>query len=137
VRRASPKYLAFTVVEGTYLVTPTLHARLGVEVQHAMVFRFLRLVGNRKKINAVEAVDGIALGNPRGSISLHRDVAEGTRVRKQRPRKNKEREETYQVTPQNSNSRIFPSGSRSSGAHIPLHFSVAGGTFSVKAALSE
>jgi len=49
VRRASPKYLAFTVVGGTYLVTPTLHARLGVEVQHAMVFRFLRLVGNRKQ----------------------------------------------------------------------------------------
>jgi hypothetical protein len=68
VRRASPKYLAFTVVEGTYLVMPTLHARLGVEVQHAMVFRLLRLVGNCKKINAAEAVDGIALHNPRGSI---------------------------------------------------------------------
>jgi hypothetical protein len=39
----------------------TFHAaRLGLEAQNAMVFRFFRLAGRPQKIDAVETADGIA-----------------------------------------------------------------------------
>ena len=39
----------------------TFHAaRLGLEAQNAMAFRFFRLVADRKNIDAIETADGIA-----------------------------------------------------------------------------
>ena len=72
----------------------TFHAaRLGLEAQNAMVFRFFRLAGRPQKIDAVETADGIAspLDDPPALIKAasKRRRASVSKVHKKQVRANK------------------------------------------------